>query len=231
MTYPGGKGRAYQRLINLMPPHDVFIETHLGGGAVMLHKRRARRNIGIDCDATVIACWRARQDPSIELVHGDAADYLRNNPPAPHTLVFCDPPYWPKSRRRARCYKHDYGPADHLELLRVLLELDCAVLITGYPNEVYDRILSHWHITDYPNCTRSGLVVERAWTNYPPPCVLHDYDHLGMDFREREALKRRRKSHVRRLERATAIERNAILADLADAFPEEMRLAIRRFEK
>ena len=31
MNYPGGKGGVYQRLINLMPPHEVYIETHLGG--------------------------------------------------------------------------------------------------------------------------------------------------------------------------------------------------------
>lgn len=29
-NYPGGKGAVYQRLINLMPLHDVYVETHLG---------------------------------------------------------------------------------------------------------------------------------------------------------------------------------------------------------
>ena len=35
MTYPGGKGTAYQKLINLMPPHACYIESHYGSGAVM----------------------------------------------------------------------------------------------------------------------------------------------------------------------------------------------------
>ncbi|KHE92566.1 MAG: hypothetical protein SCABRO_01681, partial [Candidatus Scalindua brodae] len=39
MNYPGGKGGVFQKLINLMPPHDVYIETHLGGGAVIRNKR------------------------------------------------------------------------------------------------------------------------------------------------------------------------------------------------
>ncbi|MBB6503723.1 site-specific DNA-adenine methylase [Sphingomonas endophytica] len=228
MSYPGGKGRAYQRLINLMPPHDVFIETHLGGGAIMLHKRRATRNIGIDADINVIAAWRERDDAGIELVHGDAADYLRSTPLAPGTLVFCDPPYWPSSRRRARCYRCDYDAGDHLRLLATLTDLPCQVMITGYPSDAYAAALSGWHVTDYPNCTQTGLVTEKAWTNYAPPVVLHDYDHLGMDFREREALRRRRTSHVRKLQRAPALERNAILADLADAFPDELKLAVRR---
>lgn len=231
MSYPGGKGRAYQRLINLMPPHDVFIETHLGGGAVMLRKRRAARNIGIDTDATVIAAWRERGDPGIELVHADAADYLQSNPPPPGSLVFSDPPYWPGSRRRARCYRYDYGPQDHLRLLEILTTLNCQVVITGYPSDAYAAALGDWHVTDYPNCTQTGLVTERAWTNFAPPVVLHDYDHLGMDFREREALRRRRLSHVRKLQRTPVLERNAILADLADAFLDELKLAVGRHER
>ena len=50
MNYPGGKGLLYQKFINLMPLHEVYIETHLGGGAIMRNKRPARRNIGIDID-------------------------------------------------------------------------------------------------------------------------------------------------------------------------------------
>ncbi|MBS0352463.1 MAG: DNA adenine methylase, partial [Proteobacteria bacterium] len=48
MSYPGGKGKCYQRLINLMPPHETYIETHLGSGAVLRNKRPAKTTIGID---------------------------------------------------------------------------------------------------------------------------------------------------------------------------------------
>ncbi len=54
-SYPGGKGGAgvYQTLINLIPPHETYIETHLGGGAIMRFKRSAKINIGIDLDPDV----------------------------------------------------------------------------------------------------------------------------------------------------------------------------------
>ena len=41
MTYPGGKRGAgvYQTIINLMPPHDVYIEPFWGGGAIKRQKR------------------------------------------------------------------------------------------------------------------------------------------------------------------------------------------------
>ena len=50
MSYPGGKSGAgvFQTIINLMPPHDVYVEPFLGGAAVMRMKRPASLNIGID---------------------------------------------------------------------------------------------------------------------------------------------------------------------------------------
>lgn len=61
MTYPGGKNGSgiYQKLINLMPPHSVYIEAFLGGGALMRMKKPAALNIGIDLDAGLIARWKA----------------------------------------------------------------------------------------------------------------------------------------------------------------------------
>jgi len=57
MNYPGEKGGVFHKLINLMPPHEVYIETHLGGGAIMRSKRRTMRNIGIEIDSDVIDLW------------------------------------------------------------------------------------------------------------------------------------------------------------------------------
>lgn len=56
MGYPGGKAGSgvYQTIINLMEPHDVYIEPFLGGGAVMRMKRPARLNIGLDLVASAV---------------------------------------------------------------------------------------------------------------------------------------------------------------------------------
>ncbi|MDN3512895.1 MAG: hypothetical protein NG747_00670 [Candidatus Brocadia sp.] len=54
MNYHGGKGGVFQKLINLMPLHEVCIETHSGGGAVIRNKRAARCNIGVEIDPAVI---------------------------------------------------------------------------------------------------------------------------------------------------------------------------------
>jgi DNA adenine methylase len=46
MNYPGGKGAegVYQTIINQMPPHLVYIEPFLGGGAILRKKKPAKMN-------------------------------------------------------------------------------------------------------------------------------------------------------------------------------------------
>jgi DNA adenine methylase len=72
VTYPGGKNGAgvYQQIINVMPPHSVYIEPFLGGGAVMRMKRPAALNIGVDLDRAVIQMFRP---VAAKLARGDRA--------------------------------------------------------------------------------------------------------------------------------------------------------------
>ena len=57
-----------------MPPHAVYIETHLGGGAVMKRKPAALRSIGIDLDARALAAFECGHP--VELVNADCHGYL-----------------------------------------------------------------------------------------------------------------------------------------------------------
>ena len=58
-------------LIALMPPQAVYIETHLGGGAVVRRRPAAMRNIGMDLDGRALS--RLECGHPLELVHGAAA--------------------------------------------------------------------------------------------------------------------------------------------------------------
>jgi len=49
-----------QALIALMPPHSVYIETHLGGCAIMRRKPAALRSIGIDRNGCALSRFEAR---------------------------------------------------------------------------------------------------------------------------------------------------------------------------
>ncbi len=106
--YAGGKGQngVYQRIINLMPPHEVYIETHLGGGGIMRNKLPAKRNIGIEINPKVIEIWRKDNSFDIELIHGEAISYLRSYEFTGNELIYCDPPYVRETRKkRVKIYK------------------------------------------------------------------------------------------------------------------------------
>lgn len=222
MAYPGGKGRAYHRIISLMPPHATYIETHLGGGSILRRKRPARRSFAIDMDERVVASWRASGLDGVEIVQGCAVSFLREFEFVGDELVYSDPPYWPDARRRARCYRHDYTPEDHLELLATLTGLPCRVMLSGYANSAYDETLSGWKRHAVANQTQAGPVEEVLWTNFTPDHRLHDYSYVGENFRERERIRRGRHTQVERLRRAPPIERAAMLSDIVDNFPEDL---------
>ncbi len=56
MAYPGGKNApgVYQSIINLMPPHEVYIEPFLGSGAILRLKRPAAVSLGVDLDPAAL---------------------------------------------------------------------------------------------------------------------------------------------------------------------------------
>lgn len=204
----------YQRLISLIPSHRVYIETHLGGGAVLRQKRPAMVNIGVDLDPEVIGAWRKDPHPSTTLIAGDALTFLREYPFRGDEFVYCDPPYLRASRRRRKVYRFDYEDADHVALLTELKRLECKVMLSGYPSELYDRELEGWRSVRSIERTHVGPAMEVVWMNYEPPAVLHDYSHVGDNFRQREAIKRRRDTMLDRIRSMPGTERNALLAEL-----------------
>lgn len=191
MQYPGGKGKSYPQLINLLPPHRVYIETHLGGGAVLRNKAPAIRSIGIDRDASLIETWRARYPNLAEFVTGDAIDVLSNFPFVGDELIYCDPPYLPETRKRARVYRYDYTKDDHVRLLSLLRTLRCRVIVSGYPSDLYQALLPEWNTRTFLSKAHDGIRTECVWFNYEAPSRLHDARYLGASFREREAIRRR----------------------------------------
>ena len=88
MSYNGGKGNSYHKIINRMPPHRVYIEAFLGGGAVMRKKRPAALNIGLELDLAVLksTAWnvlREQAAPEREIMalsfEAPAAAHVRND--------------------------------------------------------------------------------------------------------------------------------------------------------
>ncbi len=147
MRYPGGKGLSFQRFINLMPQHEIYIEKHLGGGSIIRNKRPAKRNIGIELHPAVITKWQETERFKFELVHADALVYLSAYPFTGKELLYCDPPYLRETRRsQKKIYKYDYTIEQHIEFSDFIKSLPCMVMISGYYYELYACALSDWHV-------------------------------------------------------------------------------------
>jgi DNA adenine methylase len=237
MAYPGGKSGAgvYQTIINLMPPHPVYIEPFLGGGAIMRLKRPAALNIGVDLDGAVIRQWQAsiaengeaaaaiakdsEARSTFRFQRGDGIAFLAAYPFTGAEMVYCDPPYMHETRGRRDLYRYEMSDRQHAELLDVVKALPCRVIISGYWTRRYAKALKQWNTASFQAITRGGrLATEWLWFNFPEPVALHDYRYLGEDFRERERIKRKKQRWVNRLQKMPTLERRALLCAIAEAW-------------
>lgn len=211
MRYPGGKGKCYQRLINLMPPHQTYIETHLGAGAVMRHKKPAARNIGVDVDPAVHGAWTGHPVEGLELIQGDASSYLSRFTYDGSELIYADPPYVTQTRRRAKIYRFEYDQGQHEQLLATLRRVPCKVMISGYDSALYNEALQGWRKVTFMAKTHTDVREECVWMNYAAPEELHDSRYLGDTFRERQTIGRRQSRLRDRISAMDPVERNDFL--------------------
>jgi site-specific DNA-adenine methylase len=223
MGYPGGKSGAgvYQTIINLIPPHQTYIETHLGGGAVMRHKKPATINIGIDIDPNVINNWYLQKPfKNITLLNTDAIAFLNSYDLNGTEFVYCDPPYMMETRRSGPLYDFEYSDKQHKKLLEIIVKLPCKIMISGYWSELYRDFLSGWFQHTYFATTRSGKKAkEYLWMNYQiHDGLLHDYSFIGKDYRDRERIKKMQTRWINRFKTLPDVERNAILQILLNKF-------------
>ena len=231
MKYGGGKGGSgvYQQIINLMPRHDVYIETHLGGGNILLRKQPAPRgSIAIEIDTRALSQFCQ----SIDLEHGlikcinmDCVPFLKEYRWKGTELVYSDPPYLMSTRRtQKRRYRYEWTEADHVEFLGIILEVPAFVMVSGYDNGLYNEFLLGWWTHEFPAATRRGVATEKVWMNFDPTRVLkHEYTFAGDNFRERERIKRKARRWASNLAVLPEGERNFILQEIGRMFTKEFR--------
>ena len=166
MGYFGSKATSglCQPLIAMMPAHSAYIETHLGGGALMKRKPPALRNIGIDRDARALDAFEC--DYPVELVHGCAHRFLAEFTFEGTELLYCDPPYLKRTRRSKRRYRFDYEDCDHEALLTLLAQVPCQVMVSGYASALYEARLRGWRRVELQVMNHAGVRTECVWMNF-----------------------------------------------------------------
>jgi len=146
----------------------------------------------------------------------DSLEVLRSKVWQPNTLIYCDPPYLRSTRTHGAQYVFEMTDAQHIELIALLRELPCKVMLSGYSSALYAKALKGWNATAFQATTRGKPAAEWLWYNFDRPVELHDYRFLGEDFRERERIKRKKKRWIGKLERMPLLERQALLSAIAE---------------
>lgn len=206
MNYPGGKAKTFQHIINLMPRHEVYIEPFVGFGSVIRNKARCKKEIVLDLDHKVLNDDFFKIN-KITTLNKNAIDFLRNYPFEGHEVIYCDPPYYPSSRKREKVYKFDFSEKDHLDFLELVVCINARIIISGYESDVYFQQLKAWNFHSFNAKAHDGIRKECVWYNFEKPHELHDYSCLGENFRERQTIKRRLERMKSRIEELSPQER------------------------
>ena len=211
MGYFGSKATSglCQAIIAMMPPHDTYIESHLGGGAIMKRKPPALRNIGIDLDPQAIANFKCSYP--VELINGCAHGLLADYDYQGSELIYSDPPYLMCSRSSGRRYRFDYDEQDHVQLLEVLKRLPCQVIVSGYPSAFYDELLVGWRSVELQVMNQGGVRTEKLWFNFSVDRV-YWASYAGKNFTDRQRVKRKAANWGKRYQALPRAERLAVLA-------------------
>lgn len=224
-SYLGAKNGSgvYQAIINLMPPHDTYIEPFLGTGAVMRKKAPAGRSIGIDknqqCidgfDSTVLV---SNDYVVPELLLGDAFQFLAefDYAAAGKTLIYADPPYVHSTRTSNARYQYELTDQQHIDLLQILKAVPAAVILSGYRNEIYDAELADWWSMDFQAMTRGGVRTETVWCNFQPGKV-HYHKYAGKNSTERQRIQRKAARWASNFAKLPQPEQQAVMAALLAA--------------
>lgn len=215
MRYPGGKNHAgtYQRIINLIPPHRVYIEGFLGSGAILRLKQPAAVNIGIDR----LTPQPALLVPGRQIIQADFLAWAESYPWEGDEFLYLDPPYLAGVRVKKNLYEHEMTDADHRRLLALVNKIPAKIMLSGYRSPLYDRALKGWTCDTFPVLTRAHTWrTEALWFNYPRPAALHDASYTGSDYRDRWRIEKKRRNLVNKFQRMPPLERAALFSALVD---------------
>lgn len=106
------------------------------------------------------------------MVENQDFEYVMRRYDSQDTFFYCDPPYVLETRH-GEYYKHEMDTAEQERFLRVCLDMQGKVMISGYNHDLYDSFLKDWHKVEIPFYTAADRGkrkerIEVLWVNYEP---------------------------------------------------------------
>ena len=88
-------------------------------------------------------------------------------------------------------------------------------MLSGYPSEVYDDLLSDWKTIEFQSMTRGGIRTEKLWMNYELESVF-DTRFVGKNCMERQQIKRKAERWQEKYKKMPIYEQQAIMQALLE---------------
>lgn len=144
-----------------------------GFGCGNRYKNGYRRGIGV-ASPNPAKAWAKLPDTiqlsterlkNAQIEHKDALELI-SDLYGEDTFIYIDPPYLQDTRKKY-LYNHEMTDEQHAELLQIVKESDCKIMISAYENELYDNVLVDWkkeHKSTTSECSRKRT--ETLYMNY-----------------------------------------------------------------
>lgn len=96
-----------------------------------------------------------------------------------NVFMYLDPPYVLGARKgKRKQYRHEMTDADHEELLKLILQSQAKIMISGYETEMYDDYLHGWEKRQFQSCAEGGIArTETVWMNYRQDYQMNIFDY------------------------------------------------------
>ena len=107
----------------------------------------------------------------VVILNDDAINVIRRQD-GQHTLFYLDPPYVHDTRSTAGDYEFEMSLDQHAKLIKTIQHCEGKVILSGYPNDLYDRELRDWNHTDFQidnkasSAKQKRIMTERVWMNF-----------------------------------------------------------------
>lgn len=220
--YPGSKGGAgvFQSIINLIPAHNVFVELFAGSAGIFQKIKAPPVVILNDIDKAVYdAIMQSIYEvPGVVAFNHSYEALLPALKLLPGVFIYADPPYMLSTRSGGRrYYNYEWDDNQHSDFVEAVRGIGCMTMISHYRSDLYDSLLdSGWNRTDFKAMTRGGVRDESVYYNYFPPSVLQDYSYAGMNFTERQRIKRKAARLVDKLSKLPDLEKQLLITEIVN---------------
>ena len=140
-----------------------------------LSKSRTRRGMNEQVSAWLTAVEGlpaiALRIKRVAILCDDAIDVIRRHD-SPMTLFYLDPTYLHETRVSTEDFEHEMTRKQHVKMLNAILRCKGKVMLSGYPNGLYEKKLREWRRADFKIDNKASaakvkpIKTERLWMNY-----------------------------------------------------------------